>query len=134
MSLRQPHVLNHINIQVLRSYTLWRLVAGYGATPLDRLAFSGFLMGQVAHQQSALSTAVALTVLSLERPADLEARLDRIFRGWAHGRETPPLINVRWDGLWRLRLDQVRELLHVMPFASGLAVAGPGADGQAPPS
>ena len=81
----------------------------------------GFLMAQVGHHYSALSTAVTLTIVALKRPRGVEVTLDCIFRGWAHGRETPPLIGVSWDELWGLRVDQVREALGISAFDSPFA-------------
>ena len=53
----------------------------------------------------------------------MELQLDSIFKGWAHGRQTPPLIGVPWPELWDLRVDQVREALKVTPFDSPHAAA-----------
>lgn len=127
-----PPPLNYINIQVLQSLTLFGLVAGYSPAPLDRVAMGGFLMGQVAHHYSALSTAITLTILSLERPDSLEVMLDCIFKGWVHGRETPPLIGVHWEKLWRLRVDQVRETLAVTLFHSPYAATARRLNGEPP--
>jgi ubiquinone biosynthesis protein Coq4 len=118
-----PPPLNHINIEVLQSIPLWSLVAGYSTARLDQVAFGAFLMGQVSHHYSALSTAVTVAVGSLERPSSLELTLDCLFKGWVHGRETPSLIGVSWDELWPLRIDQVREALGVTPFDSPVAAA-----------
>jgi ubiquinone biosynthesis protein Coq4 len=59
----------------------------------------------------------------MERPESLELMLDSMFKGWAHGRDTPPLLGVSWDKLWRLRMDQVRSELKVTPFPSPVAAA-----------
>jgi ubiquinone biosynthesis protein Coq4 len=118
-----PAPLNHINIEVLQSLTLWRVVAGYSPARTDQVAFGAFLMGQVSHHYSALSTAVTLAILALERPRGLEVTLDGIFKGWAHGRETPPLIGVDWAPLWRLRMDEARAALGVTAFDSPFVAA-----------
>ncbi|WP_293682019.1 hypothetical protein [uncultured Phenylobacterium sp.] len=118
-----PPPLNHINVQVIQSLTLWRLVAGYSSAWMDEVAMGGFLMAQLGHHYSALSTATTLTIIALKRPKGLEVTLDCIFRGWAHGRETPPLISVSWDEFWALRMDQVREAAGITPFDSPYAAA-----------
>lgn len=113
-----PPPLAYINIQVIQSLPLLRLVAGYGPSRLDQVAFGGFLMGQNAHHYSALSTAVTLTVAAAERPAILELILDCVFKGWVHGRNTPQLIGVTWDDHWLQSVDKVRGALGVTPFES----------------
>jgi ubiquinone biosynthesis protein Coq4 len=95
---------------------LWGLVAGYTSRGLDRVALGGFLMGQVGHHYSALASAVTLTNLAVTRPENLEAVLDCLFNGWAHGREAPPLLQVAWRPLLSLRVDQVRETLRIKAF------------------
>ncbi len=115
--------LDNINIQVIQSMTLWGLVGGYTAAWLDEIALGGFLMAQVSHHYSALATAVTLTVVSLDRPRNQELMLDSMFKGWAHGRETPLLLGVDWDGLWHLPVDQVRAQLGVTAFASPFAAS-----------
>jgi ubiquinone biosynthesis protein Coq4 len=118
-----PPPLDNINIQVIQSMTLWGLVGGYSAAWLDEIALGGFLMAQLGHHYSALATAVTLTVVSLDRPRSQEVMLDSVFKGWAHGRETPLLLGVDWDGLWHLPVDKVRAELGVTAFASPFAAA-----------
>jgi ubiquinone biosynthesis protein Coq4 len=110
--------LNYINIEVIQSFPLLAMVGGYGPSRLDQVGMAGFLMGQAGHHYSALSTAVTLTVMSIDRPKSLEAMLDCVFKGWRHGRETPLLLAAPWEDVWRLRVDQVREALGVTPFDS----------------
>jgi hypothetical protein len=118
-----PTPLDHINIQVVQSLTLWGLVGGYSSARLDQVGMAGFLMGQVGHHYSALANAISLTVAGMERPDSLELILDSMFKGWKHGRETPPLLSVSWEKLWGLRMDQVRAKVGVTPFPSPFAAA-----------
>lgn len=113
-----PSPLNTINVEVIQSMPLWGLVAGYTTRTLDRVAFGGFLMGQVAHHYSAIASAVTLTSAAVKRPDNLEIVLDCLFKGWTHGRETPLLLQVAWEPLWALRVDQVRETLGIEAFDS----------------
>src|SRR6185436_16748447 len=101
-----PPPLDAINVQAIQSMTLWGVVAGYSSARFDQVAMGGFLMGQLVHHYSALSSAVTMTVLALERPATLELMLESLFRGWTHGRETPLLMGTDWEPLWDLRIDQ----------------------------
>lgn len=116
-----PAPLAYINIEVIHSMPLWGLVAGYSSRTLDRVALGGFLMAQVGHHYSAIASAVTLTNIALHRPANAEVILDCLFRGWAHGRDTRPLISVEWEPLWSAPIDQVRAALGITPFASPYA-------------
>ena len=127
-----PSPLNHINVHVIQSMSLWGLVAGYSTRTLDRVALGSFLMGQLGHHYSALATAVTLTNVAVTRPDNLEVILDCLFKGWAHGRETPPLVQVSWQPLWPLRVDQVRETLRIKAFDSPYARGGQPAKGWTP--
>jgi ubiquinone biosynthesis protein Coq4 len=127
-----PPPLNYINIQVIQSMSLWGLVAGYTSRGLDRVALGGFLMGQVGHHYSALASAVTLTGVAVTRPDNLHAVLDCLFKGWAHGRETPPLVQVSWQPLWPLRVDQVRETLRIKVFHATDATGAQPSKGWAP--
>ncbi|MBS0334816.1 MAG: hypothetical protein JSS35_18755 [Proteobacteria bacterium] len=116
-----PSPLNYINVEVIRSMPLWALVAGYTSQGLDRVAFGGFLMGQVGHHYSALASAVTLTSAAAKHPSNVEILLDCLFKGWTHGRTTQPLFRVVWEPLWTARVDQVREALQIRPFESPYA-------------
>lgn len=129
-----PAPLNYINVTVIHSMALWGLVAGYSSRGLDRVALGGFLMGQVGHHYSALASAVTLTNVAVTRPENVEVILDSLFKGWAHGRETTPLIQVSWEPLWRLRIDQVRDALKITPFDSPHARAARAAQATSSPS
>ncbi|THD66198.1 hypothetical protein [Phenylobacterium sp.] len=116
-----PPPLNYINVEVIQSMPLWALVAGYTSRGLDRVAFGGFLMGQVGHHYSALASAVTLTSAAANHPSNVEVLLDCFFKGWAHGRATQLLLLVSWEPLWTARIDQVRETLQIRPFDSPYA-------------
>lgn len=116
-----PSPLNHINVTVIQLMPLWALVGGYTMRALDRVALGGFLMGQVGHHYSALASAVTLATAATNRPENLEVVLDCLFKGWTHGRESPPLITVDWTPLWALRVDQARQALQITPFDSPYA-------------
>lgn len=116
-----PAPLGHINVEVIQSMALWSLVAGYTTRTLDRVALGGFLMAQVGHHYSALASAVTLTTAAVQPDDNLAVVLDCLFKGWAHGRATTPLIQVSWEPLWHLRVDQVRTALQIEAFESPYA-------------
>lgn len=118
-----PPPLGFINVEVIQMMPLWGLVAGYTPRALDRVALGGFLMGQVGHHYSALTSAVTLTTAATKRPENVELILDCLFKGWVHGRESPLLAAVSWEPLLSLRVDEARQALRFTPFDSPYAQA-----------
>jgi hypothetical protein len=113
-----PAPLDYVNVRILQCHELWRIVGGYEQTELHRMALSAFQMGQFGHHYSSLLLGVAFAVLALERSEDTIMVLDTIFSGWAHGRQSPPLLGVPWETLWHLPVETVRAQLGVKTYAS----------------
>lgn len=113
-----PSPLNFINIHVIHSMPLWALVGDYSSRTLDRVAMGGFLMAQTGHHYSALVSAVTLVTIAEKRPDNTALVLDSLLRGWVHGRETPPLVQVAWEPVLPLDVDQARRRLRIDVFQS----------------
>lgn len=118
-----PPPLAYINARILESHLVWAVVAGYSRADLDELSLAAFQMGQFGHHHSSLLIGLAVATLAFDRPPGLEIVLESIFRGWIHGRQTRPLLDVPWTELWDLPIEAVRQQLGVTPFASPLAAA-----------
>lgn len=110
-----PPPLDYVNTRILQCHTLWRLAAGYGDTEADDVALAAFQMGQFGHQFSALLVALVLAMAALQRPPGAGLLLDLVFSGWMHGRDSPPLLGVRWETIWRLRTSEARARLGLRP-------------------
>jgi hypothetical protein len=113
-----PPPLDYVNVRILQCHELWRIVGGYEPTELHSMALSAFQMGQFGHHYSSVLLAVAFAVLALERSEDTRMVLDTIFGGWAHGRQSPPLLAVPWETLWHKPVEEVRAQLGVKTYAS----------------
>ena len=68
----------------------------------------GFQLGQFGHHYSSMFLAVTVTKVALDQAAGLDLILDTIFSGWAHGRETPPLLGLPWEDIWHEPIDTIR--------------------------
>jgi len=129
-----PPPLDYLNARLLESHPVWAALAGYGEGELDEIALAAFRMGQFGHHHSSLLVGLTMATVAFDRPPGLETVLDSIFRGWMHGRETPPLLDIAWSDLWHLPIDAVRQQLGVTLFPSPLTaaisqgVAAPGAN------
>ncbi|MBL8773082.1 MAG: hypothetical protein JNK30_16995 [Phenylobacterium sp.] len=118
-----PAPLDYTNARALQCHLIWAVVGGYSAGQLDDIALAAFQMGQFRHPFSALVVGLTVMTIAIDRPQGLELVLDSIFKGWMHGRETPLLLGVDWEGLMGLQLEAVRDRLHVRAFESPMAAA-----------
>jgi ubiquinone biosynthesis protein Coq4 len=115
---KMPPPLDYLNARILQCHDLWHIVGGYETTALHEVAISGFQLGQFGHHYSSMFLAMVLTRLAFERPEGGQIILPTIFKAYAHGRRTPPLLPVKWQAVWALPLDQVRAKLGVTPYVS----------------
>jgi len=59
---------------------------------------SGFQMAQFGHQYSSMFLGMLQTKMAFTQPPEIFGfTLDTILTGYAHGRQTPPLLGVEWD-------------------------------------
>lgn len=113
-----PVPLGFVNSRILQCHDLWHLLAGYRPTILQEVAISGFQLGQFGHHYSSMFLAVTVTKVALSSPPALELMLDTIFSGWAHGRDTPPLLGLQWEDIWHEPIDTIRAAHGITPYAS----------------
>lgn len=113
-----PVPLGFVNSRILQCHDLWHLLAGYRPTILQEVAISGFQLAQFGHHYSSMFLAVTVTKVALSQPAALELMLDTIFSGWAHGRETPPMLGLPWEEIWHEPIDAIRTAHGITPYAS----------------
>jgi ubiquinone biosynthesis protein Coq4 len=111
-----PEPLGYLNSRILQCHDLWHLLAGYRTTILHEVAISGFQLGQFGHHYSSMFLAVTVTKVALDQAAGLDLILDTIFSGWAHGRETPPLLGLPWEDIWHEPIDTIRAAHGVQPY------------------
>ncbi len=115
---RLPPVMAYVNARILQCHDLWHITAGYETTGLHEVAISAFQMGQFGHPYSAMFLAMVLARIAFERPPGANVILDTILGAWAHGRQSPPLLGVRWEDLWDQPVEAVRQQLALTPYSS----------------
>jgi ubiquinone biosynthesis protein Coq4 len=96
------------NRYILQTHEVWHLVAGYSTSPGHEVAISGFQLAQFGHPYSRdfLAAIVALTTFTTPAAACFVIQL--ALEGWRHGRRTPPLTLVDWDGRFEESIDTIR--------------------------
>ncbi len=115
---RLPPPLGYLNARILQAHDLWHIVAGYETTALHEVALSAFQMAQFGHSYSAQFLAVAAGVAAVGEPAGFGVLMDMIATAWAHGRQTPPLMLVAWEEVWREPVETIRARFSITPYAS----------------
>lgn len=119
LGLRElPPPMAYVNARILQCHDLWHIVAGYETTGLHEVAISGFQLGQFGHSYSAVFLATLLARLAFERPKGAPILVDAVLTGWVHGRESPPLMGVRWERIWDQPVEAVRAQLGLRPYVS----------------
>lgn len=113
-----PPPLGYLNVRSLQCHDLWHIVGGYRTTALHEVAISGFQLGQFGHHYSAMFLGSILAKTAALRPQSAAVLADVTLGGWAHGRESPPLLGIDWPAVWDGPVGEVREALGVRPFLS----------------
>jgi len=119
LGLRQlPKPLDYLNVRMLQTHDLWHILAGYETTALHEIAISAFQMAQFGHSYSAIFLSVVSAIGHQGERAGLPVLYETIFQAYAHGRETPPLMDIDWESHWHTPVPELRAAFGVAPFVS----------------
>lgn len=113
-----PAPLDYLNVRILQTHDLWHILAGYETTALHEIAISAFQMAQFGHSYSAMFLSVVAAIGHQGERAGLPVLYETIFQAYAHGRETPPLMDIAWENHWQTPIPELRAAYDVTPFAS----------------
>lgn len=113
-----PKPLDYLNVRILQTHDLWHILAGYETTALHEIAISAFQMAQFGHSYSAMFLSVVAAIGHQGERAGLPVLYETVFRAYAHGRETPPLMGIDWERNWRTSIPDLRAAHGVSPFVS----------------
>jgi len=113
-----PAPLNYLNVRILQTHDLWHILAGYETTALHEIAISAFQMAQFGHSYSATFLSVVAAIGHQGDRGGLQVLYETILRAYAHGRETPPLMDIPWEEHWHTQIPELRAAYGVTPFAS----------------
>lgn len=115
-ALPAPH--SYLNARILQCHDLWHLAAGYRTTALHEVAISAFQAAQFGHHYSAMFLAMVLTRVAFDRPEGAGVLLDVVASAWTHGRESPPILGIRWEALWDQPVEAVRRKIKLSAYQS----------------
>jgi ubiquinone biosynthesis protein Coq4 len=113
-----PKPLDYLNVRILQAHDLWHLVAGYDTTALHEIAISAFQMAQFGHSYSSQFLAVVAATAAIGDPMGFAMLGDVVFTAYAHGRETPPMLDIAWEEVWDEPVEAIRARHGVTPYPS----------------
>jgi ubiquinone biosynthesis protein COQ4 len=97
---RQTHDIHHV-------------VLGFPAIDAGEMAISAFYLAQHNVPLSALLLGFGFLYTILREPERIDELMRAIQRGWAAGKQADKLMGVKWEELWEVPLDEVRQRLKV---------------------
>ena len=111
-----PPPLDYLNARNLQTHDLWHLVAGYETTILHEFAIAAFQLAQFGHSYSGNLMAVMTGVAALSPAIGFPILMDAVLTAWVHGRETSPMIGIRWEDSWNRSVKEIRESYAILPY------------------
>jgi ubiquinone biosynthesis protein Coq4 len=113
-----PPPLDYLNVRILQCHDLWHIVGGYHTTALHEVGISAFQLSQFGHNYSAQFLAFIIAKAAIRRPEGLALLMEITMGAWRHGRGTPQLLGVDWQGVWKQPTEDVRQRLGVSAYVS----------------
>jgi ubiquinone biosynthesis protein COQ4 len=110
----------YAHAHLYETHDLWHVALGFGTTVSEELGLQAVYAAQLPGKLAPILIAGGLLQASLWVQGDFAARLAAVSRGYALGKQCLPLFGVRWNDLWGLRLEDVRERLGVEGRATTL--------------
>jgi ubiquinone biosynthesis protein Coq4 len=100
---------NYIGLRVYQTHDIWHVLLGYGVSGLDEVSLQAFQLAQIGSPSAAILLTLFLTRSILSGSYSLRQLLKVIFQGWQHGRQSIPMLAVKWEELWGQPLDEIRQ-------------------------
>jgi ubiquinone biosynthesis protein Coq4 len=106
--------------RILQTHDLWHVVTGYTTDGVDEIALQAFQLAQLGSSFSSNLLATILTRSTLLNPQITSTMLKAIVYGWQHGRETVPFLPIKWETMWDVPVEEVRQRYQIRPYTGGL--------------
>ena len=110
------HRTNYLRMRIRQTHDIWHILTGFGTDEFGEVGLQGFYFAQFTNGQSALIGAGAMLKSLLRgRFGDLEKHVDAFCEGYCAGKRAESLLEVKWEGLWGERLEDVRKRYRIEP-------------------
>ncbi len=98
----------YVGRRILQTHDLWHCLTEYTTNGVDEVALQAFQLAQLGSPFSSNLLGTLLTRATLLNPQIAPYLMQAIAQGWQHGRETPPLLPVKWEHYWNTPIEEVR--------------------------
>ena len=106
--IQLPQALQYLNTRILQMHDVWHLVAGYSTSGSHEIAISAFQLAQFGHNYSAMFLAVVMMKSHHSQPRSFSILMQLIMEAWHHGRQTPPMMDIKWEQEWNFSIEEIR--------------------------
>lgn len=109
--------IEFVGRRYLQTHDIWHAVLGYGVKPYEEVALQVVNLAQIGGAFAAYLPAMLTCRFLFFNPSQVTYFLDLICQSWLHGRQTPPLMPIKWEEMWDWPLSEVRERygIHTLP-------------------
>jgi ubiquinone biosynthesis protein Coq4 len=114
----KPHSLHYLNARILQMHDVWHLVAGYTTHSSNEIAISAFQLAQFGHNYSAMFLAAGMAMSTTNEPRGFTVLMQIVAEAWQHGRETPAMMDIEWEGEWNNSLESIRSKYGIPTYKS----------------
>jgi ubiquinone biosynthesis protein COQ4 len=115
--------LEFVRAHLYETHDVWHAVTGFGTDVAGELGLQAFYAAQTPGGLPLLLIAMGFLNSAIFAMNDRVRRFQAVVDGWQMGQGAEALFGVRWDELWSLPIDEVREMLGVKLYANALSAA-----------
>ena len=105
--------VDYIRARLRLTHDIHHVVCGFGADEMGEMGISAFYGAQINSPLNAMLLAFGLIKCTIKVPARMHELLGMITYGWQMGLTTPNIFGIKWEEMWDLPMDQVREKIGV---------------------
>jgi ubiquinone biosynthesis protein Coq4 len=104
---------SYVTAHLYETHDVWHVAMGFGSDVADEIGLQAVYAAQLPGRLAPILIAGGLLQAALWVQDDFAPRLASVARGYRMGRQCEPLFGMRWDEMWDLPLESVRQRLGV---------------------
>lgn len=107
---------SYLMSHLIETHDIWHVVIGADTSMDGELQLQTFIAAQLHFSRFALAMlAKNLLKTAIYDIDEADQRLDAITQGWIMGKHALSLIGIKWNTLWEMPLEQLRNRLNIIP-------------------
>lgn len=106
------YLMSHLT----ETHDIWHVVIGADTSMEGEIKLQTFIAAQLHFSRFALAMLAKNLLKTAIHDLDLaDQRLDAITQGWIMGKQAKSLVGIKWNTLWEMPLEQLRNELNIIP-------------------